>query len=99
MKEFFKKIWEAIKNAWNKFTTWLLNIKQDRYIFALIAMALAAFFAIVTPKVAEWPIAPVIMLFIFYATIRLARGKFLVWKNYLAAFLGALVIQIFMWIA
>ena len=99
MKEFFKKIWEAIMNAWGKFTNWLLNIKQDRYIFALIAMALTAFFAIVIPKVAEWPIVPVVMLFIFYATFQLARGKFLVWKNYLAAFLGALVIQLFTWIA
>ena len=99
MKEFFKKLWKAIKNAWNKFTTWLLNIRQDRYIFALIAMTLTAFFAIVIPKVAEWPMVPVVALFVIYGVIQQTRGKIFVWKNYLAAFIGAIVIQIFSWIA
>lgn len=99
MKNYIRIIWDAIKNTWDKFTTWLLNVRQDRYIFALIAMSLTAFFAIVIPKVAEWPIVPVIVLFVIYAAVQQARGKFFVWKNYLAAFLGALVIQIFSWIA
>lgn len=99
MKEFFKKFWDAIKNAWKKFTDWLLNVNQERYIFSLVGMALTAFFAIVIPKVAEWPMVPVIAIFVIYAVIQQVRGKFFVWKNYLAAFLGAFIIQLFSWIS
>ena len=64
-----------------------------------MAVFLTAFFAIVLPKVAEWPAVPVIALFVIIAFIKVFCSKIVNWWNYLAVVLGALVIQIFTWIA
>ena len=102
MKDFFKKLWEAIKsffcNVWDKFINWILHVSQPRYICLCIGLVLTAFFAIVLPMVAEWPAVPVIALSVVLAFIYMARKTF-DWKNFVSVLIGAAIIQLFCFIA
>ena len=102
MKEFFKKIWEAIKaffvNAYNEFILWLKTMPASYYVYFIIGMYLTAFLAIVFPGAIEWPFIPVVFLFVIIGVIRTFCDKPAFWWKYLAAILGALAIQILCWI-
>lgn len=103
MKEFFKNIWEAIKkffsNIFSAVAGWLEALPAARYINFILGLVLTAFIALDLPLLAEWPAVPAAVLFILVGFIKTFCGKSVNWLNYLAGVLGALVIQIFSWIA
>ncbi len=103
MKEFFKKIWQALKAAFVNLCSaikgWLKELPQERYVYFIIGLVLTAFLAIVFPGAVEWPMVPVIALFVVLGMIRTFIDKPVFWKNYFAACIGAVVIQFLCWIA
>lgn len=102
MKEFFKKIWEAIKtffvSIYQKVVNLLLLIPVPRYVYFILGLVACAFFAIVIPGAIEWPAFPLAMLTVIICFITMFCGGKPKWWNALAFVLGALVIQIFAWI-
>lgn len=102
MKEFFKKIWEAIKSffssIYQKVVDLLLRIPVPRYVWFIAGLIACAFFVIVIPGAIEWPIFPIGMLTVIVCFITKFCGGKPKWWNALAFFLGALVIQILAWI-
>lgn len=102
MKEFFKKIWEAIKaffsSLYKKVVDLLLRVPVPKYVYFILGLIACAFFAIVIPGAIEWPIFPLAMLAVIICFIKVFTGGKPKWWNALAFVLGALVIQIFAWI-
>ena len=102
MKEFFKKLWEAIKafcsSLYKKVVNLLLGIPVPRYVYFIIGLIACAFFAIVIPGAIEWPAFPLAMLALVICFVQVISGKQAKWWNAVAFILGALIIQIFAWI-
>ena len=102
MKEFFKKIWEAIKNffasLYQKVVNLLLNIPIPRYVYFILGLIACAFFAIVIPGAIAWPAFPLALLAVIICFIKMFTGGTPKWWNALTFVLGTLVIQIFAWI-
>ena len=102
MKDFFKKIWDAIKgffaSLYKKVVELLLRIPVPKYVWFIVGLLACAFLAIVFPDAIEWPAFPLIMLAAIVCFIKTMLGKNPKWWNALAFSLGALVIQIFAWI-
>ena len=102
MKDFFKKIWEAIKaffsSLYKKVIDLLLGIPVPRYCWFIAGLIACAFFAIVIPCAIEWPVVPIIALAVIVCFVKVFCNKKPKWWNALAFVLGALVIQIFAWI-
>ena len=99
MKNFFKKVWEAIKVFFCKIGNILTKIPNVCLLFCILGMFLAAVFAIVFPKVAEWPIVPVFFAGVFVVFARVFLGKETDLECCLYYLGGALLIQILCWIA
>ena len=103
MKDFFKKIWEAIKGFFTKvfsaIVTWLQELPAGHYVYFIIGFYLTAILAIVFPGAVEWPFVPVAALFIIIAFIKTFCGKPVYWWHYVAAVLGALSVQVLCWLA
>ncbi|MBR5414162.1 MAG: hypothetical protein IK114_14220 [Fibrobacter sp.] len=102
MKDFFKKIWDAIKNfvssLWKKVVDLLLRIPVSKYVYFILGMIACAFLVIVFPGAIAWPIFPLAMLAAIICFIRVFTNKEPKWWNALAFVLGAFVIQLFAWI-
>ena len=105
MKQFFIKVWAWIKALWGRVKDllkalcgrvkeWLAGLPAVYYLCFILGMFGTAFFAMILPKVAEWPIVPVIALAILVAFIRVFCGRKVdVWR-YVAVVLGGIPIWI-----
>lgn len=103
MKDFFKKIWEAIKgfftSAYEQAVKWLKQLPASRYVYFIIGNLLTAALAIVFNGAIEWPFIPVVVFFFIVGFFRTFCDKPAFWWNYLAACIGALSIQFICWLA
>lgn len=103
MKDFFKKIWEAIKaffaSVYEGAVKWLKELPSARYVYFIIGLYLTAAIAIVFHGAIEWPFIPVVVFFFIIGFIRTFCDKPVFWWNYLAACIGAIAIQVLCWIA
>ena len=94
MKQFFIKVWAWLKALWGRVKEWLAGLPAVYYLCFILGMFGTAFFAMILPKVAEWPIVPVIALAILVAFIRVFCGRKVdVWR-YVAVVLGGIPIWI-----
>lgn len=86
-----------MRKIWDKLVALIYKVPFDKWLHFMAGLIIAAFFAIVIPKWAEWCIVPV-----FFAGC--AKGFFDVWttdeadwdwKDLLATLIGGFVIQLF----
>ena len=88
MKDFIRKIWDAIVSLINK-------VPKDKLLHFIAGVLIAAFFAIILPTWAEWCIVPVIFLAFIKEFFDLWTTNKWEWWDFGATVIGGLVIFIF----
>ena len=91
MKEFFKKIWKAIKE-------WVLSIPNTRLLAIIAGLAVAAILVLNLSTFAEWVIVPVfffVLIWCFFKNFHNKKPDYIGWVYFLS---GALFIQILAWL-
>lgn len=91
MKEFLKKIWNAVKG-------WVLAIPNTRLLAVIAGLAVAAILALKLTAFAEWCIVPLLFFAAIWCFVKTFRNKtpdYIGWAYFLG---GALFIQIIAWL-
>lgn len=113
MKDFFAKIWAAIKaffislwgkikvffsELWNKVVAFLDVLPSKYYLYSILGLVLCSFFGIVIPNAIDVPAFVLIFLFAFVNGLLTIFGKKADWLAMIPFSIGALIIQIFIWL-
>lgn len=92
-----KKIIEILKTAWNwicskvsKAVDWIMTRSQEKWLCLVLGLIVTAF-SCITLHI-EFPPVLVIAIAAIHAFIRNWNGKPFLWKDYVAALIGAVII-------
>lgn len=84
-----------MRKIWNWIVALISKVPYDKLLHFIAGLIIAAFFAIVLPKWAEWCIVPVIFAGVFKEFFDKWTTQEWDWWDFVATCAGGLIIQIF----
>ena len=99
MKQFFKKIWDAIVAFFKKIINFFAMIPGVCLLYCILGMLITAVFALPLAGAIEWPMVPTIALGVLVLAVgKIAFNKKPDWELVIYYLIGAVLIQILCWI-
>ncbi len=102
MKEFFAKIWAAIKaffiSLWGEITAFFAGLPVKYYLYNILGLVLCSFLGLVVPGAISVPAFPLIFLFVVVNIIATIAQKKVDWFALIPYAIGVMIIQIFIWL-